>query len=110
MSVRTQLLKGLLEGCILAIIEEEPIYGYELSTKLQKAGLLDVSEGTIYPVLLRLQKNGAIVGEMRPSQSGPNRKYYSLTAVGKASLAEFRKEWHDLSDSISTILGGEEVE
>ncbi|MER2000317.1 MAG: PadR family transcriptional regulator, partial [Lysinibacillus sp.] len=74
MSIRTQLLKGILDGCVLAVIEKETVYGYELSTKLQDAGLSDVSEGTIYPVLLRLQKNGYIVGEMRPSESGPNRK------------------------------------
>lgn len=69
MSIRSQLLKGILDGCILAVIAEETVYGYELSRKLQQVGLSDVSEGTIYPVLLRLQKNGMIEGEMRPSDS-----------------------------------------
>lgn len=58
MSLRSQLLKGILEGCILSIINQQPTYGYELSVKLQEFGLDDVSEGSIYPILLRLQKRG----------------------------------------------------
>ena len=104
MSIRSQLLKGILDGCVLAVIEKETVYGYELSEKLQKAGLKDVSEGTIYPVLLRLQKNEYIVGEMRPSESGPNRKYYSLTDKGKKALEEIRTEWELLASSITTLL------
>ena len=108
MSVRTQLLKGILEGCVLSVIEKESVYGYVLSQKLQKAGLDDVSEGTIYPVLLRLQKNGLIVGEMRPSSSGPDRKYYEITEVGLESLKEIREQWTAIAKPISSILGGEE--
>lgn len=93
MSVRSQLLKGVLDGCVLAIIEQEAIYGYELSKKLQDSGLHDVSEGTIYPILLRLQKNRYIYGEMRPSRSGPNRKYYYLTSEGKEALGTIIDEW-----------------
>lgn len=107
MSIRSQLLKGILDGCVLAVIERETVYGYELSEKLQRAGLKDVSEGTIYPVLLRLQKNEFIVGEMRPSESGPNRKYYSLTNKGKAALNEIRTEWELLASPITTLLRGE---
>ena len=107
MSIRSQLLKGILDGCVLAVIEKETVYGYELSEKLQKAGLKDVSEGTIYPVLLRLQKNEYIVGEMRPSESGPNRKYYSLTDKGKEALEEIRTEWELLASPITTLLRGE---
>ncbi|MBE1557047.1 PadR family transcriptional regulator [Sporosarcina limicola] len=109
MSVRSELLKGILDGCVLAIIEKETVYGYELSKKLQLVGLHDVSEGTIYPVLLRLQKNKLIEGEMRPSESGPNRKYYTLTDEGKASLTMIRKEWHQLAVPVGVLLvGGEE--
>ena len=92
---------------MLAVIEKETVYGYELSEKLQKAGLKDVSEGTIYPVLLRLQKNEFISGEMRPSESGPNRKYYSLTARGREALDEIRTEWELLAGPITTLLRGE---
>ena len=106
MSIRSQLLKGILDGCVLAVIEKETVYGYELSEKLQRAGLKDVSEGTIYPVLLRLQKNEFIVGEMRPSDSGPNRKYYLLTDKGKEALDEIRTEWELLASPITTLLRG----
>ncbi|MFP3919471.1 PadR family transcriptional regulator [Lysinibacillus telephonicus] len=108
MSIRSQLLKGILDGCVLAIIEEEEVYGYELSKKLQSEGLEDVSEGTIYPVLLRLQKNKFIVGEMRPSQTGPNRKYYGITEEGKQALEIIRKEWNQIATPISNILGSDE--
>ncbi len=107
MSIRSQLLKGILDGCVLAVIDKETVYGYELSEKLQRAGLKDVSEGTIYPVLLRLQKNGFIAGEMQPSESGPNRKYYSLTEKGKDALNEIRTEWELLANPITTLLRGE---
>lgn len=56
MSIRSQLLKGILDGCVLAVIEKEPVYGYILSKKLQQLGLQEISEGTLYPVLLRLQR------------------------------------------------------
>ncbi|MGM9951455.1 MAG: PadR family transcriptional regulator [Lysinibacillus sp.] len=107
MSIRSQLLKGILDGCVLAVIEKETVYGYGLSEKLQQAGLEDVSEGTIYPVLLRLQKNEFIIGEMRPSESGPNRKYYSLTQKGKEALDEIRTEWELLASPITTLLRDE---
>jgi PadR family transcriptional regulator PadR len=106
MSVRSQLLKGVLDGCVLSIIEKESVYGYELSKKLQSAGLNDVSEGTIYPVLLRLQKNGYIRGEMRPSESGPNRKYYVLTDDGRAALDELALEWARIADPITELMQG----
>jgi len=104
MSVRSQLLKGILDGCVLAVIEKEAVYGYELSKKLQDIGLQDVSEGTIYPVLLRLQKNGWIRGEMRPSDSGPNRKYYFLTDTGQETLATIIEEWNQISVPVNELL------
>ncbi|EST12622.1 PadR family transcriptional regulator [Sporolactobacillus laevolacticus] len=104
MSVRSQLLKGVLDGCVLSIIEKETVYGYELSKKLQEAGLDDVSEGTIYPVLLRLQKNGYIRGDMRPSESGPNRKYYSLTDEGRAALNELAVEWERIAEPVTSLM------
>lgn len=104
MSIRSQLLKGILDGCILAVIAEESVYGYELSRKLQQVGLNDVSEGTIYPVLLRLQKNGMIEGEMRPSDSGPNRKYYDITAQGEEALEMIQEEWRILVNPVNELL------
>lgn len=108
MSVRSQLLKGVLDGCVLALLEKESLYGYVLSQKLQQVGLNDVSEGTIYPVLLRLQKNEYIVGEMRPSEAGPNRKYYVLTEDGKKALNDIREQWSAIALPITKLLGGNE--
>ncbi|WP_043932873.1 PadR family transcriptional regulator [Bacillus sp. EB01] len=104
MSIRSQLLKGILDGCVLSIISIEPVYGYELSQKLQDEGLMEVSEGTIYPVLLRLQKNGLIEGKMEPSPSGPNRKYYHLTKEGHAALALIKEEWEQIAQPVDRIL------
>lgn len=104
MSIRTQLLKGILDGCVLSIIEREAVYGYKLSQKLQQIGLTGISEGTIYPVLLRLQRNGLIKGEMRPSDSGPNRKYYYLTSAGKETLAAIIEEWKQISGPVNTLF------
>lgn len=104
MSQRSQLLKGILEGCILSIISQEATYGYELSVKLQDFGLDDVSEGSIYPILLRLQREGEIIGEMRKSDAGPKRKYYQLTDYGQESLEEFIKQWELLKIPVDKIL------
>ncbi|MCL1631713.1 PadR family transcriptional regulator [Sporolactobacillus sp. CPB3-1] len=104
MSVRSQLLKGVLDGCVLSIIERESVYGYELSQKLQQAGLNDISEGTVYPVLLRLQKNGYIRGEMRPSEAGPNRKYYLLTDDGRTALNELALEWSHIAGPVTKLM------
>ncbi|HEY4551654.1 MAG TPA: PadR family transcriptional regulator [Bacillaceae bacterium] len=104
MSIRSQLLKGVLDGCVLAVIEKESAYGYELSKKLHDIGLDDVSEGTIYPVLLRLQKNGLIRGEMRPSDAGPDRKYYFLTTEGKEALNLISEEWEQISKPVNELF------
>lgn len=103
MAIRSQLLKGILEGCILAIISREMVYGYELAMKLQKQGL-DVSEGSIYPLLLRLQKEKLIKGQMRKSPSGPNRKYYHLTESGRESLQVFKENWEKLKPPVDQLL------
>ena len=108
MSLRTQLLKGVLEGCILAVIKREEVYGYELSLKLQNYGL-EVSEGSIYPVLLRLQKEKLIKGEMRKSPSGPNRKYYFITEKGLEALEDFQSNWEEIKAPVERLLKGEEA-
>lgn len=93
---------------MLAIIANQPVYGYELSMKLQDYGL-PVSEGSIYPVLLRLQKDQLIKGEMRKSAHGPNRKYYYLTEEGVEALAEFGKNWEAIKCSVDSMLQGGEL-
>lgn len=90
---------------MLAIIKHEVVYGYELSVKLHEYGL-EVSEGSIYPILLRLQKEKLIRGEMRKSPSGPDRKYYFITEKGEESLEDFRGNWERLKVPVDQLLKG----
>lgn len=103
----SQLLKGILEGCILKIINEQETYGYGLYSSLQKYGFEDMSEGTLYPLLIRLEKNGLLNSVLRESPLGPKRKYYNLTELGKKELAEFMAAWKDISRSVNNVLGEE---
>ena len=96
---KSQLMKGTLEGCILQILSETVTYGYEIVTTLE-----EVKEGSIYPLLVRLEKKGMISSELRPSPLGPKRKYYSLTAEGEAYLQEFIKCWTEVQLSVNRIL------
>ena len=105
---KSQLMKGTLEGCILQILSEMVTYGYEIVTTLTEFGFEDVKEGSIYPLLVRLEKKGMISSELRPSPLGPNRKYYSLTAEGEAYLQEFIKCWTEVQLSVNRILKKEE--
>ena len=92
----SQLLKGVLEGCVLEIISKKSIYGYELIQSLKETGFDKIVAGTIYPLLQKLEKQGVIIGEMRPSPDGPDRKYFSLTKEGRERLEEFWDQWQDL--------------
>ena len=100
----TQLLKGILEGCILAIIEEHETYGYDILSQLQEYGFENIIEGTLYPVLTRLNKKKLISCRMGESPLGPKRKYYSLTDDGQAYLKEFIKCWTEVQSSVNRIL------
>ena len=103
----TQLLKGVLDMCLLAVISEEPSYGYEMARKLTSRGLDLVSEGAIYPVLSRLQRNGLVEGYLVASPEGPARKYYRLEKKGVAALEEWSKAWRELSRGVENVLGGD---
>jgi len=92
----------------LAIINQETVYGYELSLKLQNYGL-KVSEGSIYPVLLRLQKEGLIKGEFKNSPNGPDRKYYFITKQGINALEEFRNNWEKIKVPVDLLLYKEQI-
>ncbi len=94
------MLKGVLEGCVLEIIQRGPTYGYEIASSLRALGFADVVEGTVYTILLRLEKNKLVDIETRPSSKGPPRKFYSLNTAGQAELATFWVKW----DFISTKL------
>ncbi len=86
---KAQLMKGILEGCILKIIDQEETYGYEIVTRLQDYGFTDAKEGTLYPLLLRLEKKKLIQGVFKESPLGPKRKYYTLTQDGEMYLSRF---------------------
>jgi len=104
----SQLLKGVLDMCLLALIAEEPSYGYEMVDKLEHRGLELVSEGSIYPLLSRLQKKELIEGYFVESTGGPPRKYYRIAPAGKEQLLAWEKEWGRLSHGVEAVLNGGE--
>jgi len=107
----SQLLKGVLDMCLLSLIDEEPSYGYEMAAKLNKRGVNLVSDGSIYPTLSRLQKAGLVEGYfVEADGSGPPRKYYRIIKSGRAQLEEWTEAWHALSTGVSTILDGGECD
>ena len=101
---RSQLNKGTLEGCILKIISRQPSYGYAIAAALRQAGFADVNEGTLYPLLLRLERKGLLRAEYRASPSGPSRKYYTLTGEGTQYLTEFEQAWRLTASAVEAIL------
>lgn len=101
----SQILKGILEGCLLSIIGRKETYGYEMIEKLYTYGFTMVSEGSIYPLLLRMKKEGLVTTiEKELPSGGPKRKYYSLTTKGRDELNEFKQRWMSISDSVSKLL------
>ncbi len=101
---KSQLMRGTLEGCILKIISEKTTYGYEILLSLEKQGFSDISEGTIYPLLLRLERQGSVTSKLLPSPLGPKRKYYSITDDGKHYLSSFINAWNQISSSVGIII------
>ena len=107
MNNKSQLLKGSLEGCVLKIIDlKDEIYGYDIARILKENGFTDISEGTLYPLYTRLQKNGFISSKMKESPLGPARKYYSLTDKGREELKDFVDTWEYMSKNINDIIKG----
>lgn len=104
LSIYSQMIKGLLEGSILSLIKQNEIYGYELIEKLRQGGFNKVSEGTIYPLLLRLQKEKLISAYFIESKTGPRRKYYKITREGLEFLQDFEGEWVKLEKSVNYFL------
>lgn len=103
----TQIVKGILEGCILKIVENEEIYGYKAVEKLNILGF-EVNEATVYPILTRLQNKEYLKIDKRPSPYGPMRKYYSLTEAGKESLQEFKDTWDRIKNIVIKVMEGDE--
>jgi PadR family transcriptional regulator, regulatory protein PadR len=99
----TEMLKGVLEGCVLEIISRGETYGYEIASSLRTLGFADVVEGTVYTILVRLEKNKLVHIEIRPSTKGPPRKFYSLNEAGRAELETFWAKWNFVSLKINQL-------
>jgi PadR family transcriptional regulator, regulatory protein PadR len=102
----TEMLKGTLEGCVLEIIGSEETYGYAITRRLNELGFTDVVEGTVYTILLRLEKNRLVQVTKRPSEVGPPRKFYALNDVGREQLAAFWAKWEYVSSRIDKLKEG----
>lgn len=100
----SQLLKGVLPMLVLALLAEAESYGYELVTRLQAAGLTDIGAGTVYPVLNRLERDGAVSSRLVASTTGPARKYYRPTTRGTAELAAAGAAWDRLATTVAAVL------
>jgi len=100
------MLKGTLEGCVLELIRKEETYGYAITRRLHELGFTDVVEGTVYTILLRLEKNGLVQVTKRPSEVGPPRKFYVLNDAGREELAMFWAKWQYLSSRIDKLKEG----
>ncbi|MGK5550991.1 PadR family transcriptional regulator [Actinomadura kijaniata] len=101
---RSQWLRGVLDLCLLAVNAEEPAYGYEMAQRLAAAGLDAVAEGSIYPALGRLQREGLLETYLVEGGSGPARKYYRPTPAGHAALADWTREWERLVGGVTAVL------
>ena len=99
----TQFKKGVMDLCVLSLLEKKDYYGYELVQKISQ--MISISEGTVYPILKRLKNEGYLETYLRESKEGPSRKYYSLTKKGKMKSKELNNEWKGFTKKINIILG-----
>ncbi|MGL5380314.1 PadR family transcriptional regulator [Clostridium sp.] len=99
----TEMLKGVLEGCVLEIISHEETYGYEITRKLNALGFADVVDGTVYTILVRLEKNKLVETTKKPSDMGPPRKFFTLNEAGHEELKKFWKKWDFVSIRINEL-------
>ncbi|MDJ0922928.1 MAG: PadR family transcriptional regulator [Acidimicrobiia bacterium] len=105
-----QWLKGVLDLCVLGLLRNREAYGYELARRLEEAGMGVIKGGTLYPILNRLETDGYLSVAWRSSDQGPNRKYYRLTADGKALLDHAGKEWTSFAETTAQLIAVEEVD
>ena len=103
--VLPQLRRGALEYCVIALLRERPRYGFDIVRELSEADGLLTSEGTIYPLLSRLRKEGLVTTTWEESDAGPPRRYYALTGDGRTALTRFVEDWARFRDSVDRVLG-----
>lgn len=106
--ITSQIRKGILQGMVLMILDQQSTYGYGLSKSLNQHGCAQVPKGTIYPLLTKLEKNGLITSQMVKSPSGPPRKYYSITESGQHSKREFIQSWQTLATAVNHLIQEEQ--
>lgn len=99
----TEMLKGVLEGCVLEIISRKETYGYEITRQLNALGFTDVVEGTVYTILIRLEKNKLVEITKKPSDMGPPRKFFAINDAGREELQRFWKKWEFVSSKINEL-------
>ena len=103
---RAQLLRGVLDMCLLALLGQRPCHAYELARRVQDAGLGETSYGTIYPLITRLRRNGLLQEHPEPSAVGPPRKVFSLSPSGRTSLSAWSAQWRSTTAAVSAVLSG----
>lgn len=99
----TEMLKGILEGIVLAVISIRPAYGYEITGWLREQGFTNIAEGTVYALLVRVERNGLVDATRVPSEKGPPRKVYSLNEQGREYLDEFWSTWSFLAERLRDL-------
>lgn len=102
----TEMLKGTLEGIVLAILSARPAYGYQITARLREMGFSDIAEGTIYALLVRFEQKGLVDVEKTPSEKGPPRKVYTLNTDGRKYLEEFWTTWGFLAGRLEQLHEG----
>src|SRR3984885_731870 len=102
----TEMLKGTLEGIVIAILSVGPAYGYEITARLRERGFSDIAEGTVYALLVRFEQKHFVDVEKIPSEKGPPRKVCSLNAHGREYLEEFWSTWNFLAEQLEQLHGG----
>jgi PadR family transcriptional regulator PadR len=102
----TEMLKGTLEGIVLAVLSGRPAYGYEITAWLRDKGFSDIAEGTVYALLIRIEQRGLVDVEKVPSEKGPPRKVYRLNDQGRAHLDEFWRTWSFLAERLEQLKEG----
>lgn len=99
----TEMLKGVLEGCVLEMISRQETYGYDITRRLNALGFTDVVDGTVYTILVRLEKNKLVDIEKKPSDMGPPRKFYKLNDAGLEELRRFWEKWEFVSSKLNEL-------
>jgi len=104
----TEMLKGVLEGCVMEIISRGEAYGYEITHRLNEIGFTGVVEGTVYTILIRLERGNFVNIKKKPSELGPMRKFYTLNKAGNEELRHFWEKWNFVTSKLNALKEGKQ--